>query len=109
MSKSKLKPYEFFDLALAERATVWEIFENRELCFFEWAWEFLKRNPHYIRAFENHINRNYDYNERFARFVQAREKGGIVTHIPVSHFEKEMDRLFALETIRLKSMTRISV
>lgn len=91
------KSADLFEQALRELEPKWASFEGKKLKYYQWAWEFLRRNPYYIRAHQNHIRRNHDASEQLARFIQAREESPIAAHIPMSLYQDEMGALTALE------------
>ena len=102
MSK-KLSPIELFEMALAECLLKWAIFENRELHFFEWAWEFLRRNPHYIRAYIQYFDRLHRHEQKYESFLEKRLHNPIIAHMPLDLYENEEKYLEELEKLILHS------
>ncbi len=100
MSK-KLKPAELFEMALAECLLKWAIFETRELKYFEWAWEFLRRNQHYINAYNYYFKRLHEHEQKYEDFLEARLHNRIVAHMPLSLFDSEERFLEDIEKLIL--------
>lgn len=95
----KANPIDLFEQALAECKPKWAIFEDRELRFFEWAWEFLRRNPDYIYSFALHQKREQEAAEHFENFQRKQKSNKIIAQMPIEYGLKAMDQHIAMSIL----------